>query len=132
MFPPHLVAGGDPIAPDPQLCGPHRYAPDAYLPLAIVAYRIGATFDGAYTARLDRERAVRACQAARGALDARALDPETIYVVHPDAVARFVAARADCGWIGDDRVCLASGRRDAFSELVRARPLRPDAAPGGR
>ncbi|WP_242345276.1 DUF6311 domain-containing protein [Anaeromyxobacter terrae] len=123
MFPPYLLAGGDPIAPEPELCGPHLYPPDSYLPLAEVAYRIGATFDAAYTARLDPERAIAACQANRRALDAGALDPATIYVVHPSAVARFRAAGADCGLVGEDRVCVAAGRRDAFSEAVRARKL---------
>ncbi|HSD21858.1 MAG TPA: DUF6311 domain-containing protein [Anaeromyxobacter sp.] len=132
MFPPYLVAGGDPIAPEPQLCGPHLHRPDGYLPLALVAYRIGATFDGAYTARLDPARAIEACQAARRAIDDHALDPATIYVVHPSAVALLVAAGADCGWIGADRVCVARGRPDAFSEAVRARPLRADDTPGGR
>ncbi len=123
MFPPYLLAGGDPIAPEPELCGPHLYPPDSYLPLAEVAYRIGATFDAGYTARLDPGRAIAACQATRRALDAGALDPATIYVVHPSAVARFLAAGADCGLVGDDRVCVAAGGRDAFSEAVRARPI---------
>ena len=79
-----------------------------------------------------RRARFEACQAARRAIDDHALDPATIYVVHPSTVALLVAAGADCGWIGADWVCVARGRPDAFSEAVRARPLRADDTPGGR
>ncbi|WP_242360226.1 MULTISPECIES: DUF6311 domain-containing protein [unclassified Anaeromyxobacter] len=124
MFPPYLLAGGDPVAPEPELCGPHLHPPDSYLPLAEAAYRLGATFDAAYAARLDPGRAITACRATRRAVEAGTLDPATIYVVHPSAIARFLAAGADCGAVGDDRVCVARGRRDPFAEALRAHPLR--------
>lgn len=123
MYPPYLIAGGDPVAEEPDGCGPPVWPWDAQVGLAHLAYRLGATFNGSYAARLDPERAASSCQELYGAVARGQLDRATIYVVHPQALERFRRAGASCGVVDGAPVCVSGDRSDPFAQAVRLSPL---------
>lgn len=123
MYPPYLIAGGEPVAEQPDGCGPPIWPWDAQVGLAHVAYRLGATFNGSYAARLDPERAASSCQELYGAVARGQLDGATIYVVHAQALAPFRRAGASCGVVDGAPVCVSGERNDPFAQAVRLSPL---------
>ncbi|WP_242360189.1 DUF6311 domain-containing protein [Anaeromyxobacter sp. SG17] len=124
MYPPYLIAGGEPVAKREDECGPPVWPPDAQLGLAHVAYRLGLKFNGAYAARLDPDRAAAYCRELYGAVSGARLDPATIYVVRPQQVEAFRRAHGICGRVDGAPVCV-SGERDGdpFARAVRMNPL---------
>jgi hypothetical protein len=121
MFPPFLVTGSGPAAPE--ACGDPPYGRDTWAAIAALASHLGATFNGGYLARIDPARAASACTATNRALSRGELDPETVYLVYAPALGEFSAAGATCGAIGGIPVCVRGDRRDAFSEALRRAPL---------
>ncbi len=115
LVPPFLVTGGGPAAPE--AC-PQAWAPDSHLPFADAAYRIGATFNSAYVARIDPARAAAACRALETTIATGRLETDTIYVVHPALEQAFLAAGAACGGVDGALVCV-SGGMDPFGEALR-------------
>ncbi len=123
LVPPILFTGGGPVAPEPDACGPIPWELGAYVPFADIAYRIGATFNSGYLARLDPQRAAAACRDLGARLRTGALEPETVYVVHPRAIRALVDGGARCGVIDGVAVCVAAGHSDAFSAAALRTPL---------
>ncbi len=123
LVPPFLFTGGGPVAAEPDACGRNPWPFDAYVPFADIAYRLGATFNSGYLARLDAERAAAACRDLGARLRTGTLEPETVYVVHTGAIHAFVDAAAHCGVIDRVAVCVAAGHSDAFSAAALRTPL---------
>jgi hypothetical protein len=118
LVPPFLFTGGGPAAPE--AC-PMAWPVDAHVPFAHAAYRIGATFNSAYLARIDPPRAAQACRDLDASVVRGALDAETIYVVHPALMGAFVGAGAICGREGNALVCVRDGRAPFGEALRRSR-----------
>ncbi len=114
LVPPYIVTGGGEAS---QACPP-VHAPDAQLPAAYVAYQLSATFNSAYLARVDPFRAGAACEALWTSVLSGRLDPETIYIVHPEYRRFFRAPWATCGRLDGMDVCVKGGRHDQFSEVL--------------
>jgi hypothetical protein len=117
LYPPYLLAGGAPVAPE--LCGGISWPLDGHLPAATVAYRLGASFNSGYTARIDPAAAGRGCAALRLSTSEGRLDPATISVVQPSLRAVFDRAGAACATVDGMLACVAGGRRSPFSEALR-------------
>ncbi|HET8538411.1 MAG TPA: DUF6311 domain-containing protein [Anaeromyxobacter sp.] len=117
LYPPFLLAAGAPVAPE--ACGGMAYGIDEHLPAADLAYRLGATYNSAYAARLDAAAAAAACRDLRRSVLAGRLDPATLYVVQPGVRGAFDAAGATCGVLDGLVACVAGSRRDPFSEALR-------------
>jgi hypothetical protein len=118
LVPPYVVANGGAVGASADACG-RPWAWDAHVPAAEVAYRLGATMNSAYLARIDAAAVVSACRAQRDALLAGAVDPETIYVVHPSYRPLFRAARATCGVLDGLLACVDGSRQGPFADALR-------------
>jgi hypothetical protein len=117
LLPPYLLAGGREVAPD--ACGPLVHERDAYVRYAELARGLGMTVNSAYLARIDTVAAARACLDTGARLSVGALDPDTIYVVTPAALAWLRARGARCGTADGIPVCVRADRADAFAEALR-------------
>jgi hypothetical protein len=124
LTPPLLLTGEGSASPG---C-PVAFGERVYLRSADLALRLGATFNSGYLARVDPAKAAAACAGWSQSLEARALDPETIYVVHPELDGRMRAAGAACGTLDGLLVCVDGGRRDPFAAALRG--AAPPAADG--
>ncbi len=104
MVPPQLIDGGG------RGCPGGYDSPDAWIPLARLAFRLGATFNGGYVARLDGARAKASCRALTLALARGQLDPDTLYATTGawEPILRTAGARCRSleGWI----FCAPPGR----------------------
>lgn len=121
LFPPYLIAKGAPVAPDPKACGGLVYPWDANLVPSEVALRLGATINSAYAALLDSTVSAQGCVALLRSVLANRLDPQTIYVVHPNYLKLFAPTGAPCARVDGLPVCVSAANRDAFSEVLRRR-----------
>jgi hypothetical protein len=119
MYPPVLIDGSGAVAPES--CGGLFW--NGYAWLGTIAARIGATYNSAYLARADPAIAA-ACETRRAELLRGELEPATIYVPHPSALAMFVAAGATCGALDGIPVCVSGDRRTAFRDLLAETPIR--------
>lgn len=84
------------------------------------AYVHGLTFNSGYVARLDDARVRGVCAQLEASVSRGELESESLYVVHPSALARFTEhapARVVCSPLADAWLCASAagppGRRAA-------------------
>jgi uncharacterized protein DUF6311 len=126
LVPPYVVANGGAVGAAPDACG-RPWPWDAYVPAAKAAYRLNATVNSAYVARIDPAKVIAACREQRSALLDGHLDPATIYVVHPTYGPILRAAGAGCGHLDGLLLCVDGARASPFREALRR--TMPGAAP---
>jgi hypothetical protein len=126
LFPPQLHDGNG------QGCYPEPGAP--YGPMfAYHAASLGMTFNSAYLARVDAERARAYCTALRQEAERGQFQPETVYVVHPAHLAAFLRhpEAVVCGELDGHAVCVSSTKESALRRVLESRRLQaaPPAGP---
>ncbi len=82
------------------------------------AYRLGMTYNSGVFARLPAEKGRAECARLDQAVDAKVLDPQTIYVVASTHLPRMKDAGAVCGRFDGDWICVARNSDEAFRTLV--------------
>ncbi|BDG08922.1 DUF6311 domain-containing protein [Anaeromyxobacter paludicola] len=118
MLPPEIKNGGPSCNGD--------YAWDDYVPLSELAYRLGATFNSGWTARLDAGASEAACRALLAEALAGALRPDTLYVLHPRMRRHLPPGSARCGEVEGHTVCVAPGTAGPLATLAAAWTPFPD------
>jgi hypothetical protein len=114
MYPPQVIGGGKP-------CEAQAYGPDFHAaePYALLAYDLGMTVNSGFLSRASARKHVPACRALEASVRGGALDPRTVYVVHPTALADFEHAHAVCGRVEGRDVCVSrDSQRTGFRELL--------------
>jgi hypothetical protein len=120
LFPPQIHDGNGRGCPYPGGGAP-------YPPMfAYLAARLGLTFNSAYLARVDAERAQAYCTTLAQQVERGELQPESVYVVQPARLAAFLShpEAAMCGVLDGHAVCVSTARRTAFQQVLARQPLR--------
>jgi hypothetical protein len=84
----------------------------------LVAYRLKLTYNSGIFARMPAADVRAACQAIDRTIDAGRLDPDTIYIVHPDRVPGLRTSGAACGRSDGDWICVARDSDPVFRTYV--------------
>jgi hypothetical protein len=118
LYPPQLHDGNGRGCPYP---GPG--APFSPM-FAYEAARLGMTFNSAYLARVDPERAREYCTGLQERTGQGAVDPDSVYVVHPAYLGDFLRRpeAAVCGVLDGHAVCVSTARGSEFRRRLEQRP----------
>jgi hypothetical protein len=121
LFPPQIHDGNGRGCPHP---GPGAPYPPVF---AYLAARLGLTFNSAYLARVDAERAQAYCAALQQQLERGELQPESVYVVQPARLPLLLRhpESVSCGLIDGQPVCVSKARETAFRRVLEQQPLSP-------
>ena len=84
----------------------------------LLAHRLKLTFNSGHYARVPLDRVRAACADLERAIDAGALDPETIYIAAPDYVDRFKKAGAACGRWDGNWICVSRAGNKRFATFI--------------
>ncbi|WP_257451346.1 DUF6311 domain-containing protein [Archangium lipolyticum] len=100
-------------------------------PYAWQAWLNGMTFNSGYVARLDGPSALATCEGEQEDIQAGRLSPDTVYVVHDQVAAGFLAStagHASCGRLEGVLVCVSSEAQGPFREALAREPVTADVA----
>lgn len=87
---------------------------------ALLAYRLGMTYNSASLARIAHAEVRRLCGEAARQLESGKLDVATIYVVTPEALPAFRKARASCALMDGDWICVSADGHPAFRSVLES------------
>ncbi len=96
------------------------YAWSYWTPLAYQAYRLGATINSGFVARVDTQAVRRSCRDLAAALRSGHLRGDTLYVVHPALRAAVERAGLVCRVLERHLVCVARSAHNPFVRWVSA------------
>ncbi len=82
------------------------------------ASRLKLTYNSGVVARVADARVRETCAALEGTINARALDPTTIYVVADDRLAAFKETGAMCGRFDGDWICVSKDSDERFRTFL--------------
>jgi hypothetical protein len=102
---------------------PGPYEEDHAYRYMLLAYRLKMTYNSGIFARLNARSILDASAWMSSAVAAGVLDPQTVYIVSPSSIGVFVKARAACGQLDGDWVCVSRDSHEAFrTHLEKAGP----------
>jgi len=78
------------------------------------AYRMKTTYNSGYFARVDGAAVAAECERLDADVKAGTVDPHTVYVVSDSHVPLFQAARAACGRVDGDWICVSRDSDEVF------------------
>ena len=96
------------------VCGPTPVPHEGVYRYMLLAYRARMTFNSGVFARIPVDAVRDACHALELAVESGPLDPQTIYVVAPEYLDRMRDAKAVCGRIDGDWICVDAHAGAAF------------------
>jgi Family of unknown function (DUF6311) len=119
LYPPQILGGTLPG------CVMPGFDPDFYVPLAYQAYRLKATFNSGYFARVDENKGRRYCQELHEQIRAGQFADDTIYVVHSQYwdLLRIHIPKISCGRVNEYIACVSSTRNNDFRTFLKQQEL---------